>query len=142
MLLVILTISMLPCAVFAKGTQERAAQPVSVDVYNHTGSALTILLTNKNTGLRSYINLGTGVTTEILSQGLYDYSVTTLCGFEAGTWNVTPGRILFISCRESQPVINLFRPEVTPLLCGFSGYHGSNFGKLWFILLTQLKKSC
>ena len=104
LLLVIMITSMLTGAAFAKGSNEKTPQPVSVDVYNHSGCALTVLLKNKNTGGRSYLNIGTRVTTESLAQEQNDYSVTTPCGFENGTWKVTPGRILWISCMNGHPV--------------------------------------
>lgn len=105
--LVVLIASLFPGAAIAKGEQERAPQSVSVDVYNHSGSALTVLLKNKNTGISAYLQLGTGVSTEDLAQGTYDYTVTTPCGLETGTWNVTPGRELFITCKSGSPSIIL-----------------------------------
>ncbi|MEI6291043.1 MAG: hypothetical protein WCP19_11480 [Chloroflexota bacterium] len=108
-LLAIFILSFLPGAALAK-TQAKATQFVNVDVYNHSGSALTVLLTRKNTGGLSYLKLGTGVSSESLSAGMYDYSVSTPCGFETGTWNVTPGRILWISCRSGKLFIEMAKP--------------------------------
>ena len=103
MILVLMTVSLFPASALAK-PQSKSQQFVNVDVYNHSGSALTVLLTNKHTGDRSFLNLLNGVSSESLLQGVYDYSVTTPCGLETGTWNVTPGRILWISCRTGNPV--------------------------------------
>ncbi len=106
-LLIVLMASLFPSAVFAKDELVKAPQVVSVDVYNHSGSALTVLLTNKNTGTSEYLQLETGVTMQELVQGTYDYTVTTPCGLETGTWNVTQGRELFITCSGGSPSIIL-----------------------------------
>ena len=127
-LLVILFSSMLPGAALAKSG--KTPQSISVNVYNHSGSALTVLLTNKKNGDRSYLNLDSGVTTEHLLQGMYDYTVTTPCGLETGSWNVTPGRILWISCKYGFPVAALVKAGS----CGEMGiyiYGGTDQFSFW-----------
>ncbi len=132
LILVLLTVSLFPGSALAK-----APQPVSVDVYNHSGSALTVLITNKITGSRAYLNLGTGVTTESLSQGTYDYSVTTPCGFETGTWNVTPGRVLWITCSSGRPIVAMTKLGA----CEIGIYFENISGTLYYLPLSSFPPS-
>lgn len=124
---------MLPGAALAKSG--KTPQMVSFNVYNHSGTALTVLLTNKKTGDRAYLNLDSGVTTEQLLQGMYDYTVTTPCGLETGTWNVTPGRMLWISCKYGFPVAALVKAGSSCELGVY--YHDS--GYFMFATLRTLK---
>lgn len=132
-ILAVLIISLFPSAAFAKSEQVRAPQPVNFDVYNHSGRALTVLLTNKNTSNRAYLNLGTGVTTESLAQGMYSYTVTTPCGLETGTWNVTPGRVLWITCRYGIPAIGMLKAGSCVELGIYGTDHGFEFWS-WIFL--------
>jgi len=97
-----LLILVLPLSVLAGEPQD-----VKVYVKNTTGGTVDLLLTDPN-GVPQWFSLWDQNQEITLTEGKYNYYASTVCGVQAGVWNVNVGKRLLISCPDDQVVVDWY----------------------------------
>jgi hypothetical protein len=72
---------------------------VDLEVRNRTGHKVTLLLTDQD-GRQFTFVYGPGWTDTKLTEGLYRYYATTVCGNQSGVFNLNVTKYLFFSCGD------------------------------------------
>ena len=87
-----------------------AAKPsdVTIHVRNQTGVTVQLSLTDAQ-GNILYFMLDPGVYPITLTEGIYAYYAALPCGPSTGTLNLTNTKILYLSCNDDTPSLNLSR---------------------------------
>ena len=111
--------AMLPAAALAA-----APAQTKVTVRNTTGAVVSLKLVDA-AGNPIYMDLEAGVSTFMLDSGQYQYYISTICGAEAGTWNVDTSKTLYIECKQGDaPVVQYGKCRW--VIEGFVGKNGGN----------------
>ncbi len=100
-LIVALLLAALPASALAGAPAE-----VKVFVRNQTGGEVSLSITDAD-GNPQFFTLQPGTTTLELTEGKYSYYASTICGSNAGTWNLNVTKQLDITCMGSTPAVTL-----------------------------------
>jgi hypothetical protein len=92
-----LTVAMVPSAAFAASSAD-----VAVHVRNQTGGLVQLSMSLPS-GSPVFRTLEEGVTSFIISDGLYTYYASTPCGNMSGQWNINVAKTLYLTCKTGSP---------------------------------------
>ena len=98
-------VTALPGAALAK-----AATPVKLNVYNHTGADAQITTSNA-AGASSFFTVPAGWSQIELGAGKYDYRIGSQCGGESGVWNLNVTKSVDIRCLRTGGVDAFFKQK-------------------------------
>jgi hypothetical protein len=139
-LVVALVTLLLPASAIA-----RAPGEFHLNVRNQTGGVVHLSLTDAN-GIVAFYTLDLGVFPVNLTEGVYSYWASTLCGNVAGSWNVNVSKTLFLSCKGDSPFLSLaktFTPDCddfgymyrdgpgAPYIFVSQTHYGEHIGDFW-----------